>query len=309
MTENIPHQPIMVAEILDALRPKDHHLYIDGTLGAGGHTAAILSVAPQARIIAFDRDPEAIALAKSRLEGFDVTIIHDSYISMQKVLHSYDIDGLADGILLDLGASSMQFDRAERGFAFRLDGPLDMRFDPSSDGPTAADLVNELPADALADILYRFGEEKQSRRIARAIVEARPIYTTRQLATLIEKLPHSREKIHPATRTFQALRIAVNDELKAVEAVIPMAIACLRTGGRLAVLTFHSLEDRLVKQAFKQAATDCLCPPKQPLCTCGHVATVRLINRKPIVASETEIKDNQRARSAKLRVVERLPTS
>lgn len=306
MTENAPHQPIMVSEILNALQPTAGGVYVDGTLGAGGHTAAILAAVPQARVIAFDRDPNAIAIASGRLAGQSVTILHDSYLAMQAALQAYTSDGLADGILLDLGVSSMQLDQAERGFAFRFDGPLDMRFDPTSNAPTATDLLNELPADALADILYQFGEEKNSRQIARAIIKARPITTTSQLATLIEKLPHTREKIHPATRTFQALRIAVNDELKAVEQIIPLAINCLRVGGRLAVLTFHSLEDRIVKQAFKLAATDCICPPQQPICTCDHVATVKLVNRKPIMATNDETAENPRARSAKLRVIERL---
>lgn len=308
MTQSFPHQPIMVNEILNALQPKSGGVYADGTLGAGGHTAALLNAVPDAHVIAFDRDPDAIAIASARLAGQNVTIVHDSYLALPDVLTEYTHDGFADGMLFDFGVSSMQLDQPERGFAFRFDGPLDMRFDPTGHDPTAADLLNELPADAIADILYQYGEEKNSRRIAKAIIAARPIMTTTQLAELIAGLPHSREKIHPATRTFQALRIAVNEELKAVETILPVAIDRLRVGGRMAVLTFHSLEDRLVKQAFKLAATDCICSPQQPACTCEHVATVRLINRKPMLASADEINDNQRARSAKLRVIEKIAT-
>jgi 16S rRNA (cytosine1402-N4)-methyltransferase len=200
----------------------------------------------------------------------------------------------------------MQFDQAGRGFAFRLEGPLDMRFDPTSGGPTAADLVNHLPVDELADLLYRYGEEKDSRRLARQIVAARPIRTTTQLADLIAGLIHGpHQKIHPATRTFQALRIAVNDELGAIEAALPEAVALLKPGGRLAVLTFHSLEDRIVKQYFKQESADCLCPPHQPVCTCNHKARLTLVARKPVEATPDEIAANPRARSARLRVVER----
>jgi 16S rRNA (cytosine1402-N4)-methyltransferase len=204
----------------------------------------------------------------------------------------------------------MQLDQAERGFAFMQDGPLDMRFDPTSGEPSAADLVNLLDAGELADILYRYGEERHSRRIAQAIVAARPLHTTRALAEVVARASRGpREKIHPATRTFQALRIAVNDELGAVERALPATISLLRPGGRLAVISFHSLEDRIVKQTFKREATDCLCPPRQPICTCGHRASVALITRKPVEADEAEIARNPRSRSAKLRVVERLGES
>jgi 16S rRNA (cytosine1402-N4)-methyltransferase len=202
----------------------------------------------------------------------------------------------------------MQLDQAERGFAFRHDGPLDMRFDPTEPIPTAADLVNTLTDSALADLLYEYGEESDSRRIARAITAARPITTTQQLAEVIRGAVPAAHKgrIHPATRSFQALRIAVNDELGAVRRVLPMALNLLQPGGRLAVISFHSLEDRIVKQFFKEEATECICPPKQPICTCGHHARVRLINRKPISGTEAEIAQNPRARSAQLRVAEKL---
>lgn len=302
-----PHVPIMVQEILDALQPVPGGLYVDGTLGAGGHSLALLNQEPQARVLGIDRDPDAITLAKERLTGKAATIVHGSYEKMGAyVADRWQVDAV-DGILLDLGVSSMQLDQPERGFAFRFDAPLDMRFDPHSNTPTAAELLNELPADALADILYKYGEEKNSRRIAKAIIAARPITTTQQLANLIEGLSRSREKIHPATRSFQALRIAVNQELEIVEKSLPMAIDLLKPGGRLAVMSFHSLEDRIVKQLFREEASDCICPPRQPICTCEHRARVALYNRKPIMASAMEIEDNSRSRSAKLRVVERLP--
>lgn len=300
-----PHVPIMVEAVLDGLQAATHAeaLFIDGTLGAGGHSASILAARPDNRIIGFDRDPHALALATERLASYGerARLVHDSYLALTQVLG----DTVVDGILLDLGLSSMQLDQAERGFAFRFDGPLDMRFDPTSHAPTAADLVNDLPAEAIADILFRYGEEHHSRRIAKAIVNARPITTTRQLADLIEGLRLPPQKIHPATRTFQALRIAVNEELEAVETVLPLALQRLKVGGRLVVITFHSLEDRIVKQFMKTEATDCLCPPRQPICTCGHRATLKLISRKPITATEAEVEANPRARSAKLRVAER----
>jgi len=311
-----PHIPVLRDEVLMLLRAAElpEGRFIDGTLGAGGHAAAILAAAPGARLLGLDRDPHALALAGERLAPFGAraTLVHASYEQMAAVAREWLADDLAgtrgvDGILLDLGVSSMQIDDPVRGFAFMADGPLDMRFDPTAPIPTAADLVNTLPTDALADILFQYGEERHSRAIARAIVAARPLATTRQLAEIVARAqrgPH--QKIHPATRTFQALRIAVNDELGAVERVLPAAIDLLAPGGRLAVISFHSLEDRLVKQAFKIEASDCLCPPSQPVCTCGHTARVRVITRKPVMASTAEIARNVRSRSARLRVVERL---
>ncbi len=300
-----PHKPIMVDAVLTMLQVDQHRnaVYIDGTVGAGGHSAAILSTCPDCRVIGLDRDPQALTIAAERLATFEkrVQLLHHTYLEMASIS-----DVPVDGILLDLGVSSMQLDNAERGFAFRLEGPLDMRFDPTSNDPTAADLVNELPVDALTDVLYRYGEERHSRRIAQAIVQARPLHTTIELAMLIDNLGLPRQHIHPATRTFQALRIAVNHELQAVEDVLPLAINCLKPGGRLAIITFHSLEDRIVKQYFKHEATDCICPPHLPLCTCNHQASLKIVARKPIVAKAEEVAANPRARSAKLRVAERL---
>jgi 16S rRNA (cytosine1402-N4)-methyltransferase len=206
-----------------------------------------------------------------------------------------------------LAALPHHVDQAARGFSFRADAPLDMRFDPSEGGRTAADLLNTLDEQALANLIYRYGEEPNSRRIARAIAAARPLETTQQLAEIVAKAHRGpRERTHPATRTFQALRIAVNDELGALESTLPQAVALLKPGGRLAVISFHSLEDRIVKQFFQREATDCLCPPRQPVCTCGHRAMLTLVNRKPITPGEAELAANPRSRSAKLRVAEKL---
>jgi 16S rRNA (cytosine1402-N4)-methyltransferase len=306
-----PHTPVLLDAVLDGLNvaARPAGLFIDGTVGAGGHAAAILRTAPQARLLGFDRDPRSLDVARQTLAPFGerVTLVHANYDTLSAVAptHGYAARDM-DGILLDLGLSSMHVDDARRGFAFRVDSPLDMRFDPSAGGATAADLVNTLDADELADLIYRYGEERDSRRLARAIVSARPLHTTRQLAEVIEKAHRGpREKIHPATRTFQALRIAVNDELGALERVLPQAVALLRPGGRLAVISFHSLEDRIVKQYFRDEATDCLCPPRQPVCTCGHRASLTLVNRKPITADDAEIAANPRSRSARLRFAEK----
>lgn len=305
----MPHIPIMVEAVLNGLAVQDKAkaLWVDGTLGAGGHSHAILSARGDNHLIACDRDPQALSLAKDRLSPFGsrAELHHASYVQLGEILAGRQ----ADGILLDLGISSMQVDQAERGFSFLKEAPLDMRFDPSADIPSAAELINGLPEQDLADIFYHYGEERDSRRLAREIVKVRPIISTTQLAELINQLsrtPRHKQRIHPATRIFQALRIAVNDELGAVERVIPLAIESLKPGGRLAVMTFHSLEDRLVKNAFKLAATDCICPPQQPICTCQHRASVKALTRKPITADAVEVEMNSRARSAKLRLVEKL---
>jgi 16S rRNA (cytosine1402-N4)-methyltransferase len=304
-----PHQPVLYQEVLDALAPESGKVYLDGTLGAGGHAEGILNAsAPCGRLLGLDLDPEALAIARQRLLVFQdrVTIRQASYRDAASILKSVGWDQV-DGILLDLGVSSMQIDRPERGFSFMSTGPLDMRFNPQT-GQSASDLVNSLDEETLADIIYRFGEERYSRRIARAIFAARPITTTRQLAGLIEKAvpagydPH----IHPATRTFQALRIATNRELETISEALPELVKCLSTGGRMAVISFHSLEDRIVKQFFRQESRDCICPPEQPVCTCGHTAIVKVMTRKPTRATEEEIKANPRSRSARLRVAEKL---
>jgi 16S rRNA (cytosine1402-N4)-methyltransferase len=248
-------------------------------------------------------------VARERLAQFGprAILVQASYTTLREQLDKLGWDSV-DGILLDLGLSSLQLDTPERGFSFKADAPLDMRFDPHKP-VRAADLVNTLPEQELADLLYRYGEERRSRQVARAIVKARPIHTTIELARLVAGVVRGGKKgIHPATRTFQALRIAVNQELDALEAVLPQGIASLGIGGRFAVIAFHSLEDRLVKQFFRRESRDCICPPHQPICTCEHKASIREITRRPIMAQEGEIQKNPRARSARLRIAEKIAT-
>jgi 16S rRNA (cytosine1402-N4)-methyltransferase len=304
----VDHQPALYQETLDALRPIDGGRYLDATVGAGGHATGILSASdPAGELLGLDVDPQALALAEKRLAEFGerATLMQKSYVHMAAALQGKGWLSV-DGVLLDLGASSMQFDRAERGFSFRQAAPLDMRFDPDA-GLTAAEIVNEWPEEDLADIIYRFGEERRSRRVAQAIVKARPIKTTTELAGIVARaLRAKRSSIHPATRTFQALRIAVNDELSNLEAALPQAVEALKPGGRLAVISFHSLEDRQVKQFLQLESRDCICPPEQPVCTCGHSASLTLISRRALTPGDAEKKMNPRARSARLRVAEKL---
>jgi 16S rRNA (cytosine1402-N4)-methyltransferase len=305
--ESIPHRSVLYQPIIHALRPHNPGFYVDGTLGAGGHAWGILEAsAPDGQLLGLDLDPHALQIAGQRLGDFKSRAIlrQASYTSLKAQLAELGWPAV-DGILLDLGVSSMQLDQAERGFSFQQEGPLDMRFSPLQ-SITAADLVNQLPEDQLAEIIWRYGEEQQSRRIARAIVQSRPISTTLQLAEVIRKATAGHGRLHPATLTFQALRIAVNTELQAIEAVLPQAMDALTPGGRLAVISFHSLEDRLVKQTFRRESRDCICPPEQPVCTCSHKASIREVNRHPITAGDAEIAENPRARSARLRVIEKL---
>jgi 16S rRNA (cytosine1402-N4)-methyltransferase len=299
-----PHISVLYQECLEALHPHTGGTYIDGTVGAGGHTLGILQQsAPDGRVIAFDRDPVALSLARERVGAFAgrVTWLKASFADMGQLVTSQ-----VDGVLLDLGVSSMQFDTPERGFSFRYDAPLDMRFSPDQ-ALTAADIINSYPETELADILWRYGEMHDSRRVARFIVDNRPITTTTELASLIAAHTRGRQRrIHPATQPFQALRIAVNDELGALDRGLNAAIDLLKPGGRLAVISFHSLEDRFVKNLFRDLSRDCICPPEQLLCNCNHNATLRLVSRKAIKASEDEIGLNPRSRSARLRVAERL---
>jgi len=287
------------------LRPRSGGFYVDCTVGAGGHAFGILAACvPEGLLLGLDVDPAALDLARSRLAPFGERAIlrRRSYAELAAVLAELEW-GKVDGIVLDLGVSSMQVDRAERGFSFNKEAPLDMRFDPTQER-TAAELVNELPEKDLADLLYRYGEERQSRRIARAIAANRPIRTTLELAALIARTIGG-GKIHPATRSFQALRIATNRELENLEAILPQAVAALRPEGRLAVIAFHSLEDRIVKQFFRRESKDCICPPDRPVCTCGHTASIVEVTRKPVQTGDDEVRSNPRARSARLRVAER----
>ncbi|GAP14284.1 16S rRNA (cytosine(1402)-N(4))-methyltransferase [Longilinea arvoryzae] len=307
--DNTPHLPVLYQEIIHALRPHSPGRYVDATVGAGGHALGILQdSSPEGLLLGLDLDPQALEIASRRLSAFEsrVTLRQVSYTTLQRQLADLGWNAV-DGIVIDLGVSSMQIDTPERGFSFLADGPLDMRFSP--DQPTsAADLINTLPETELADLIYRYGEERASRRIARAIVQARPLHTTAQLAEVILRASGGRRgRIHPATRTFQALRIAVNHELDALEEFLPQAVQSLAPGGRLAVISFHSLEDRIVKQYFRLESRDCICPPDQPVCTCGHKASLVEVNRHPIEATAEEASRNPRARSAKLRIVEKLP--
>jgi 16S rRNA (cytosine1402-N4)-methyltransferase len=262
--------------------------------------------APAGELLGIDADPLAVALAGERLAEFGerATLVQGNFADLEEIALEHGFCPV-DGILLDLGLSSLQLEAAGRGFSFQLDGPLDMRFDPIQT-TTATDLVNSLSTQELADILSRYGEEPQARRIARAIVTERPIHTTGELAALVERTVGRRRRIHPATRTFQALRIAVNGELECLAEALPQALRVLVPGGRLVIISFHSLEDRLVKQFFRNEARDCLCPPEAPVCTCGHRASLGIVTKKPIRPSAEEVATNPRSRSAKLRIAFRL---
>ncbi|MCB9127941.1 MAG: 16S rRNA (cytosine(1402)-N(4))-methyltransferase RsmH [Ardenticatenales bacterium] len=303
------HLPVLYDEVLAALSPTDGAVYLDGTVGMGGHSWGLLHhSAPRGTLLGMDRDRDALALAATRLADFGAraTLVPANFDEMGRVAQRVGM-GPFDGILLDLGFSSVQMDDPERGFSFHAASLPDMRLDRSH-GPTAADLIDQLSEQALADLIYRYGEERQSRRIARAIVQHRPFTSARVLGDVIAQAVRGKQgKIHPATRTFQALRIAVNDELGAVERVLPDAVALLKPHGRLAVISFHSLEDRLVKQFIRRETTDCLCPPEILFCTCGHRATLDavLTPRKVIVPTDAEQRANPRARSAKLRIAVR----
>jgi len=301
------HLPVLYPEVLAGLKPAPGGKYIDGTLGAGGHAAGILTLSsPDGRLLGMDRDPRALETARAALAPFGdrVTIASASYTHMADAARGF---APVDGILLDLGLSSLQLDDPARGFAFQSEGPLDMRFDPQSE-LTAAEIVNEWPLDELADILYQYGEERHSRKIAQAIGAARPLRTTTQLAGIVVRAVGGRRdasRIHPATRTFQALRIAVNGELDMVKEVPPIAVSLLNPGGRLAVISFHSLEDRIVKDYFRLQARGPQNDPALPA-PAHFVPVLKEITRKPGVASAEEIARNPRARSAKLRIAEKL---
>ncbi len=294
---------------MEGLRPRRGGGYIDGTVGLGGHTQGILDQsAPDGVVLAVDRDPEALSLARTRLVDYGerVTFVQGQFRHLRELAAGAGFDGV-QGILLDLGVSSLQLDQPERGFSFQADGPLDMRMGP--DAEMSADrLVNEWPESEVARVIYEYGEERQSRRIARAICRARPIESTAQLASVVARAVGRSGRIHPATRTFQAIRIAVNDELASLSDVLPQAVSLLAPGGRLAVIAFHSLEDRLVKRFIARESRDCICPPRIPKCVCGHHATLSPVTKKPVMASEEEIAVNPRSRSARLRIAERLPT-
>ncbi|MBY0117556.1 16S rRNA (cytosine(1402)-N(4))-methyltransferase RsmH [Paenibacillus sp. FSL L8-0435] len=313
------HITVLKEEATEGLNIKQDGIYVDCTLGGGGHSSVIASkLGPGGRLIALDQDDWALDNAREKLAAYGehVTLVKTNFRDLEQVLKDLDVpmkDGApqVDGILYDLGVSSPQFDEGERGFSYNHDAPLDMRMDQDA-MLTAKEIVNEWPEEEIARILYRYGEEKFSRRIARVIVGKRAqstIETTGELVELIkEGIPAAARRTggHPAKRSFQALRIAVNDELGAFEEGLHQAVRCLAPGGRVSVITFHSLEDRICKQIFSSYLEKCTCPPDFPLCVCGGKGTLRLVNRKPLIPTETELTENSRARSAKLRVAEKL---
>jgi len=303
-----PHKPVLYKEIIHALQPRRGGRYVDGTLGAGGHARGILEAsAPDGQLLGLDVDPQALAIARETLAPYEnrIHLVQASYTTLSAQLKNLKWDSV-DGIVLDLGASSMQFDTPERGFSFQHDSPLDMRFGPHA-VQTAADIVNTYSESELADLIYEYGEERDSRKIARAIVNSRPLRTTGQLVAVLEAVtPRKGNRLHPATRTFQALRIAVNDELASIREMLPQAITSLKVGGRLAVISFHSLEDRIVKDFFREQSKDLVNPPYEKLYEVERKATIKEVNRKPILPSEEETEDNPRARSAKLRIAEKM---
>ncbi len=303
----MPHIPVLYDEVLQFIGPKSGGRYIDATVGAGGHAAGLLEAsAPDGVLLGLDADADSLAIARARLAPFGarVKLIHANFAALAEVAHGCGFEEV-DGVLFDLGLSSMDVDEAERGFSFLRDGPLDMRFDRSR-GQTAADLVNTLGEEELARILHQYGEEPRARAIARHICAKRPLCRTIDLAQVVAEVARGRPGFHPATRTFQALRMAVNDELGALEVGLAAAIALLRPGGVLAVIAFHSLEDRLVKQTLRRETRDCICPPRQPVCTCDHRARVALLARKPVMSGADEIARNPRSRSARLRAARKL---
>jgi 16S rRNA (cytosine1402-N4)-methyltransferase len=325
-TQQTQHIPVMLEEVMHFLRPRSGGVYIDGTLGGGGHTAALLErSAPDGKVLGIDADSNALERVRERLadevQGGRLVLAHGNFADMAQIAAETGWDTQPiDGILLDLGFSSDQMDTPERGFSFSADGPLDMRLDQTL-AISAADLVNGASEHDLADILWRYGEENRSRAIARRIVrerEKQEIRGTAQLARLAAAgVPYKFGAIHPATKTFQALRIAVNQELERLSAVLPQIVEMLSSqkydeeqgGGRMAIIAFHSLEDRIVKEFMRREATDCICPPRIPVCVCGHKASLKLLTSRPLTPGQQEIERNPRARSAKLRVAEKIVVS
>jgi len=312
-TPEIQHYPVLLEETLAFLEPARDGIVVDCTLGFGGHSLAVLEAFPKAQVVAIDQDKVAIAAARQRLSEFDwrIDIVHSNFSRIKKVLNGKNIDKV-HGIIADLGVSSIQVDSETRGFSFRFDAPLDMRMDETADIPTAAELLGSLTETEIANVIYQFGEERKSRRIASRIVHereaGRPIRTTKQLADLVARVvPRSKQQaIHPATKTFQALRIKVNNELDILEQFLIDGAHMLAENGILAVITFHSLEDRIVKNTFQRLAGKCICPPRIPICVCGAKKTAEIVTRKPIVPTDEELKRNPRSRSAKLRVIRKI---
>jgi 16S rRNA (cytosine1402-N4)-methyltransferase len=304
----VAHKPVLLIETINALAVQPGGRYIDCTVGGGGHSIAILeNSAPGGQLLGIDADPEAIRLANAHLSKYQnsVLLVNDNFVNISDICKRYSYLPV-HGVLFDLGLSSYQLEDDPRGFSFQHDAVLDMRFNPTQD-TTAADIVNNTSEAELSLILREYGEERFSQRIARRIVQERPINTTLQLAHIVENALGGRHgKIHPATRTFQAIRIFVNRELEMLEIALSKAVDVLGIGGRLVVISYHSLEDRIVKHFMQKEAKDCICPPNIPVCHCGHSASLRIINKKVIVPSEEELRDNPRSRSAKLRAAEKV---
>ena len=308
-----PHRPVLLGETIEFLAPQRGGLFVDCTLGLGGHSEAILESSEATRVIGLDLDPEALHYASERLAKFGSRFraVAANFKEIQAVLAKLG-EPDAQGVLVDLGVSSLQFDSPERGFSFRWEAPLDMRMNPASGVETAAELLERLPEAEIARVLFEYGEERRSRRIARWIVEKReqgvPITTTRALADLVQRaLGHSKGKgIHPATRTFQALRIAVNRELEGLDHYIGTAIDLLKPDGRFVAISFHSLEDRIIKQELRRLSGYCQCPPRVPVCSCGARKVVEILTKRPVVPNDKEVEENPRARSAKLRACRKL---
>lgn len=304
------HIPVLAEETVKALDVRPGGRYIDCTLGGGGHAEAILEKsAPGGQLLGIDADPDAIQIATDRLERYrdSVLIVNDNFSNIKAICYKHDFVPV-HGIVMDLGLSSIQLTEDSRGFSFQHRAPLDMRLNPNQE-ITAADIVNTYPEHELAQVIKTYGEEGFSRQIARRIVEERPLRTTTDLANTVERvIGGRRKKIHPATKTFQALRIAVNLELTNLQSALRQAIDLLGYEGRLVVISYHSLEDRIVKQFMQQEAKDCICPPGAPVCTCNHTASLKLINRRVITPSPEEVRRNPRSRSAKLRAAERVIT-
>lgn len=306
------HIPVLCDKVIDFLNPKSDRIYIDGTIGLGGHSTAILETsAPNGRVIGIDLDKEAITLAKSRLENFAnrCTFISGNFAEMDTLLESHAVPAV-DGILLDLGVSSLQLDTPHRGFSFNHTGPLDMRMNARETDLTAMQVVNDSPREVLIDIFRRYGEERFAKRIVHRIIQVRqetPITTTTQFAAIIKQVvPGRSTSIHPATRVFQALRIHINAELENLAIGLDVAVRLLKQGGCLCVITFHSLEDRIVKRYFQTCARTCICSPKIPVCICDHTASLEILTKRPILPEAVEVQHNPRARSAKLRVARKL---
>jgi len=306
------HVPVLLDEVISYLNLQQGGVYVDSTLGGGGHTLEIIKrIQPGGRVIGIDQDPNALAAARKRLEEYaeNITFVHSNYYRLKEIVPELNLSKV-DGVLFDLGVSSHQLDEGERGFSYMQDAPLDMRMNPE-DPVTAEKLVNDLPEDELAKIIKKYGEERWAVRIARFVTEHRnvkPIHTTGELVEIIKKaIPAGarREGPHPAKRTFQALRIAVNDELNRFARTLRDCVDILKPGGRVCVISFHSLEDRITKDVFKEMARECICPPEMPICTCGKEKLLKIITGKPITAGKQELETNPRARSAKLRVAEK----